>query len=777
MHLNQSVLNDLGYPIIQNWLKENCQSEGAKILSNEFIDFEKQDLIENLVLVQEIINSITRNEPKFIIELKIIDEWINLLRIKGNRLKKSNFEELYHLLSISEHIYNRCKKENYPKWNQKFSSLFLFEDGKKEIKKIFNNEFEIKNSASLELKKIRKNINQINNQTKKKLDSIFQQAQKNNWLNNNQLIWKDDRLMLAVDATHKRKIKGIIHSYSSTRQTAYIEPLSILEDNNKLTLLYQQESAEIYKILIKLSDFFHPYVNQIHSNYELLINFDFFISKALFAKEFNCCRPEFNNSVEIKNGKNPNLLIQKEKVIELNCSMDDHRMLLISGPNAGGKTVTIKTIGLFAIMAQQGLFIPAEKCSMPIFKTLHIDIGDRQSIENNLSTFSAHIQNLKNIINQANSDSLILLDELGSGTEPEAGTALSQSILEAFISKQSYVFVTTHMSSLKLWANEKEEIINGGMIFDNKKLEPTFILQLGLPGSSFTLEIADRLGLDKNIINRAQSLMNKDIFNSDKLIEKLEAKNQSLKKLELTLDKQKISISKKEKKLTIKEDEVNQILKNAENITSEKIKEDLITNRKKIEKLVNDIKIEHASTQSIKKAKTFISQKLDQISKKSHIVYKKINKSDIKLNEIVSIPDFNTSGTIVEIDSNKTNVVVDVKGKRLKLNINKIFINKEKKQPKKITKNISKFNVSKPNSFKIDLRGNRVDEAIVNVKLFLDQTYVSGMTFIHIIHGKGTGALQTSIHEELKNVKFIKSFNYAKPENGGTGVTIVEFKN
>ena len=772
---NKNVLTDLGYPIIQNWLKEHCQSDGAKILANEYNDYDYQDLINNLDLTQEIINSIDRKNLIYNIKTPIISKWIELLRIKGSRLSKKYFNELYNLLNISLDLNERCDEKNFPKWHKKFTQLFLFEDGQNEIKKIFNDDFEIKDSASPQLKKIRGNINQIKNQTQKKLNSIFQKAKKNNWLNNDQLVWKDDRAMLPIDATHKRKIKGIIHSYSSTKQTAFIEPIDILEDNNKLTILYQNETNELNKILIELGQIFHPYVEKINTNYGLIIKFDYHLSKALFAKEFNCCRPLFNKQkIEIQNGKNPNLLLSNKNIVDLNCLIENNKILLISGPNAGGKTVAIKSIGLFTLMSQQGLFVPAQKCIIPYFHKLKIDIGDRQSIDNDLSTFSAHIKNLISIIKTADSKTLILLDELGSGTEPEAGSALSQSILEKFITKKSFVLATTHMSSLKLWANGKKEIINGGMIFNNKKLEPTFILKLGLPGSSFALEISDRLGLDKKIIKRAKSLMNKDIHNSDSLIEKLEAKNQSIKELEKQLNQKKQDIQTKENEILIKEQEVNKIYKNAKIVSSEKMKKDLIDNRKEIENLINNIKTKEASKESIKRAKSFISKKIAQVSTNKN--HKIINKNEIVLNKIVLIPDFNAKGTIIEIDDNKNNVVLDVKGKKLKLNIDKIFIDNEMDIEKE-SKNISKFNVSKPSSFKIDLRGKRVDDALENVKLFLDQTYISGMTFIHIIHGKGTGALQTSIHKELKDIEFIKSYNFAKPENGGTGVTIVEFNN
>ena len=778
MIASDNVLSDLGYDVIQNWLKENCQSYGGKKLSSTFFNYNNLELKNELDLTDEIINSFERKDLSLDINIPSIKIWIKLLAIKGSQLSNNHFNDLYNLLELSKKLKKKCNSHNFPKWNEKLNNIIFFNDGQKEILKIFNDQFEIKDSASSNLKKIRKSINLLKSQTQKKLNSIFLKAKTNNWLKNDQLIWKDDRLMIPLDVTHKRKIKGIIHSYSSTRQTAFVEPIEIIEDNNKLNSLYQDETNEVNKILISLGSLFYPYIKEIKNNYNLLILFDYHTSKALFSKKFNCCRPTFNKqNLVFLNAKNPILLITNKTVVDLNFSMNENKILLISGPNAGGKTVAIKTIGLFVLMAQQGLPLPAKKFTAPLFKKIQIDIGDRQSIDNDLSTFSAHIKNLINILNNADTDTLILLDELGTGTEPEAGTALSQSILEDLINKGSFVFATTHMSALKFWAQEKQEITNAGMIFDNKNIKPTFELQLGLPGSSFALEISNRLGLDKKIIDRAKSLMNKGILKSDNLIEKLELKNQSINALNKKIEHKTITIEQKEQELLKKEQKITNIFNNAEKLSLEKSQETLINYRKEIEKLINNIKINQASKDSIKEAKNHISSQIKKITKKQKNSPIKINKTDLIIGKIVSVPDFNAKGRILSINEKKNNVILDINGKKITLNTNQLFIEKNQTITKKESKNISKFSISKPTSFKIDLRGKRVDAAIEDVKLFLDQTYISGMKFIHIIHGKGTGALQNSIHEELKNIKYIDSYNYADANNGGTGVTIVEFDN
>ena len=778
MLATKNVLTDLGYDLIQNWLKENCNSDGGKELSTTFFNYNIDELNAEIDLTEELINSLLRKDPTIEVNIPPILNWVDLLNVKGVRLSNENFNDLYNLLVSSKELKAKCTTQNFPKWNKKLNTIFLFNDGQKAITTIFNEKFEVKDSASSDLKKIRNSIHKIKAQTNKKLNAIFLKAKTNNWVTNDQLVWKDERLMVPLDATHKRKIKGIIHSYSATKQTAFIEPIEIIEDNNKLNSLYQDEANEINKILIELSSLFHPYVKEIKNNYSIIISYDYHSSKALFAKKFNCSRPIFNNKkIELSKAKNPILLITNKHIVDLNCLMDENKILLISGPNAGGKTVAIKTIGIFTIMAQQGLLLPAQKFVTPFYKKIQIDIGDRQSIDNDLSTFSAHIKNITTILKNADINTLILLDELGTGTEPEAGTALSQSILENLISKGSFVFATTHMSALKFWAQETKGITNGGMIFDDKGIKPTFELQIGLPGSSFALEISNRLGLDKKIIDRAKSLMNKDVLTSDSLIEQLEQKKQSINSLEKTIIAKTIFIEKKEHELLKKEQKINEIFNSAEKISLKKSEQSLINARREIEHLINNIKINQASKESIKEAKKHISSKIKKISIKQKTQPIKIDIKDIVIGRTVSVPDFNTKGTIISVNKKKHNVVIDINGKKMQLNTNQIFIDNQKKTLKKESKNISKFSISKPNSFKIDLRGKRVDEAIEEVQLFLDQSYVSGMKFIHIIHGKGTGALQSSIRDELKTIKYIDSFEYADPNNGGTGVTIVEFDN
>ena len=775
MNQNKNVLDDLDFYKIQEWVNKNCQSEEAKETAFKHFNLNQKQALENINLSQEILDSFNRNEKSFNLKVSKINKLISLLKIDKSILSINQIKVLYDLIIISKELALVDKNPNFFLWKKLLLKLTIFKNGQNKIEDIFDEKFKIKDTASQELKIVRKNIFKTKTQIQKKIDSILVQSKKNNWLSNDQIVWKDNKSLLAFNATHKRQIRGIVHSYSSTKQTAFVEPIAVVEYKNNLEVLHQKELKEINKILCELTKFFSPYGKEIQENYNLIIKFDLHSAMALFAKRFNCCKPIFNNNtINIKGGKNPNLLVSNKKVIPLNCNMKDNKVLIISGPNAGGKTVAIKTIGLFALMCQQGMHLPAEKAEMPFFENILTDIGDRQSIDNDLSTFSAHITNLKYILELANHSALIILDELGTGTEPELGTAISQAIIEEFINKKSYVISTTHMSALKLWAQEKQDIINGGMIFNNKKLKPSYQLQLGLPGNSFALEISKRLGLDKKIISRAKKIVNKNILNFDNLVEKIEVKNQQLNDLKVNLEYKQKSLQKKEKEILKKEEKINQIFDNANSISSDKIKNEILIKRREIENLISNIKTKNASKESIKKAKKFIDNSLNKINEKDSKKEVPNRNKFIKIGDNVSILNFNTCGKVVNFSDDKTKVYVDVKGKNFKLSINDIrLVENDKNQS--IKKTLSNYKINKPKSFKIDLRGNRTDEAIQKTRTFLDQSFISGMSFVHIIHGKGTGALQNAVIQELKNTSFIKDYNFADIENGGTGVTIVHF--
>lgn len=782
MQIKNTVLNDLGFRVIQHWLSNHCQSIGGQNFALEFhSNLNLKDVTEKLDLTDELFQSMVRKQMLPDLHIPEIYNWTKPLKLADSQLTSEQFEELFTFLIISRRIKTVCKSKNFPNWKVFTESLFVWVDGELEIKRVFDKEFQVKSSASKDLSKIRKNIKSIQSEIQNKLNKIFQNAQSKNWLQDNQLVWRDERLMLPMQSIHKRKVKGIIHSYSSTGLTAFIEPLEIIEKNNELSNLNLNEQIEIRRILRELTQKFHPHAEELEFSYQVLIRFDYHVACAQFANQFDCVRPDFSeNSIEIIDGRNPQLLISDKKPVPLSCRMEDDNILLISGPNAGGKTVAIKTVGVFTIMAQQGIFIPAVSAVYPCFDKILSDIGDRQSIDNDLSTFSAHIQNLKEILETSDSKTLVLLDELGTGTDPDAGASIARAALENLLETSCFVLATTHLGALKIWAQDQVGISNGGMVFDSDALRPTFELQMGLPGSSFALEISNRLGLDKKVINRAESLMNSGIVKSEALIEELQNKSQKLEKLIQGFNFRETELKKREEKILKQETEIEISLTNLKKKSAGETEVVLKKYRKEIENLVSEIRANQADKSSIKKAKQFISSELNtaqqNLSEKTiEVDSEPILSSEIEVGLTVSIPHLDLKGKVTTLPDKKSKVTLDVDGKRISLPLEKLFrCNLEEED---ISETRSSFHtVSKPESYQLDLRGKTVDVALEKMTAFLDQSLLAGLGFVHLIHGKGTGALQEAVQNEVKEISYVKSCKFAEPKFGGTGVTIVELK-
>ncbi len=782
MQIKESVLDDLGFRAIQDRLSAYCQSTGGQEYAGKFQSkLLLQDITDNLDYTDELVQAKLRKQTFPDLPIPEIQHWIDTLKLADSQLNTDQFEELYMLLVISRNVKTFCNSKHFPKWKDFTKSLFVWEDGESEIQRVFDSEYEVKSSASKDLRKIRKSISATESQIHTLLHKIFQNAQSKNWLQENQLVWRDERLMLPLQSTHKRKVKGIIHSYSSTGQTAFVEPLDVIEKNNELSNLHLEEQAEIRRILRELTQKFHPHADDLEINRRILVRFDYHSACAGFSIQFDCVKPEFTDrAIEIIDGCNPQLLISEKDPVPLNCRLDEDRILLISGPNAGGKTVAIKSIGVFSIMSQHGIFIPAVSASFPVFTKILTDIGDRQSIENDLSTFSAHIENLKEILESADTKTLVLLDELGTGTDPDAGASLARAALEKLLKTDSFVLATTHLGALKIWAQDQVGITNGGMIFDSEKLRPTFELQIGLPGSSFALEISNRLGLDTEVISRAEAFMNSGIVKSETLIEELQEKS---RKLEILIRETKI----RESELEQREEIINQRewdiqsgldkLKQKTAIDSQVV---LKQYRKEIENLIRNIKEKQADRHSIKQAKEFIETKLktteENLSEKPvEMDSVPISKSSIKVGLNVSIPHLELTGIILTLPDKKEKVTLDVDGKRISLPTDQLFP-LENEEDDISTEKTSHYTVSSPDSFELDLRGDTVDVALGKVTAFLDQSLLAGLGFVHLIHGKGTGALQEAVQNEVKGISYVRSCRFADPEFGGTGVTIVELK-
>ena len=780
MNIDSQLISVLGFDVIQNWLVEHCNCiDNKDYFSTLSPTTNYQILKQRQTQTEELLFSFIRKDNIPSKPIPSIQNWLEPLSIAGSQLNENQFNELHQMLEFSSILTSFCKQDDFPVWFPILKQVSLIPDGISKIKQVFDDSFTIREDASSELRQLHRGLQKYQSRVQSRMNEIFTKAKDSGWLQGDKIAFQNGRSVIPVQATHKRKIKGIIQGQSSTGQTAFIEPLDIIELNNYIAEKQYAIIEEEKCILRELTAFFKPFASEIQSNYFIINNFDIHRTIAFQAFILQAKKPSIsqNKTINIQEGKNPLLTLANKNVIPLNLHLkDDENILLISGPNAGGKTVVLKTIGLFALMAQCGLFIPAEKINLPIYDSIVADIGDRQSIEDDLSTFSAHIQNLATILKDANSNTLVLLDELGTGTEPDAGASISQAILETLLINNAHVFATTHLGALKVWAHDEKGIVNGGMIFDSNKLAPSYELNMGTPGSSYAIEISQRMGLENKIINRAKELIGDNSVKLEAILNQLESERNETKRLREQIKKREASINTKEAHIQKLQSQVKKEHKHAKVDAAREAQKLVHDARKQIESLVSNIKSKNADSESIRKAHSTIEATLEDLEEESQPV-KTTNFTPLKLEEaikgtIVNIPHLDTEGIIIFPPDKKKKVTVEINGVKFKLNVEELSQSVSK--TKEETKFTGGHSVSRPESIQIDLRGFRVDNALFEVEQFLDKALMSGMQMVHILHGKGTGALMEAIQNYLESQSFVKTFYFAKPEHGGAGITIVE---
>jgi len=784
MKIADAIYTELGFTTIRKWLAEHSQSEKN---SDNFLHLSPTsnqiELIESHQFTEELLGGLHREEVLPIRHIPNTESWMDQLSIAGSQLDCEDFKSMFNLLVQSREIKVAMTTEYYPHWDSQLDGLINFPQGEKEIYSVYDDAFEIRHDASPELRKIYSEIDKTRGQVQSRLNSLFTQAQSSGWLQDDHIAWRNGRSVLPMKASQKRKIKGIVQSQSATGQTVFIEPLEIIELNNDLTHLEFKRVEEISRILRELTNFFAPHKDELFITIHLLVKIDFHYTLAKFAHHTESSAPLFSeeNNLVLEDARNPILELAGKKVVPLDMNLSaDETILLLSGPNAGGKTVALKTLGLFSIMAQCGLFIPAKKCILPIYTQLLCDIGDQQSIEDDLSTFSAHIQNLTAITQTADEKTLILLDELGTGTDPDAGAAISRAIMENILEKGSRLLATTHLGALKSWAHETDGVMNGGMVFDPKGLAPTYELQLGYPGASYAIEIATRMGLCDDIIDRAKSLIGDNSVKLEDIIRILEIEQQSAKELKDTLEIREKALNDKEHAMKYLEQEVRKKYKSAKSIAAEEAEALVYETRREMENLVAQIRSSDADSASIQQAKQGMEKSIKQLKKHKikpspEKIFTPISVEDTIEGALVYIPHLDMKGTIIHPPNNQQKITVEANGLKLTLKCDQVAAHKAVK-PKSTSRTISTIQLDRPKSMQLDLRGMRVDPALLELEQFLDRALISGMSQVNILHGKGTGALMEAVGEFLKIQTFVKNFNFAHEDQGGAGITEVEFK-
>lgn len=664
-----------------------------------------------------------------------------------------------------------------------------------EINRCIISEEEIADDASPNLKHIRRSINQTNDKIHSQLTNMVNTSYRT-YLQDAVITMRNNRYCIPVKSEYKGNVPGMVHDQSSTGSTLFIEPAAIVSLNNQLKELALQEKEEIEVILATLSASCSEHIAALGHNLKLLTQLDFIFAKAGLAIDMNASRPLFNNGhyIQIRKGRHP--LLDKKKVVPIDITLGkDFDLLIVTGPNTGGKTVSLKTVGLFTLMGQSGLHIPAlDRSELSVFTEVYADIGDEQSIEQNLSTFSAHMTNTISILEHADENSLCLFDELGAGTDPTEGAALAIAILKHLHDRSIRTMATTHYSELKVFALTTSYVENACCEFDVETLRPTYRLLIGIPGKSNAFAISSKLGLSNEIIESAKQHISEEDESFEDLLADLENSRKTIEKERAEIENYKQEISSLKDKLTQKQErldaqkdrilkeaneEARQILQDAKDVADETIR-----NFQKYNTGTSMKEMEKART----KVRDKISEKNSKISQQAaNPTHKILKPSQIKPGDMVKVVSMGLKGTVSSMPDAKGDMFVQCGIIRSKVNIKDLVLinedampnNPYKKQTARTTRsNTSRIGASKTSTFsmEINLLGKTVDEAISELDKYLDDAYLSHAPSVRIVHGKGTGALRAAVQRYLKSVSYVKSFHLGEYGEGDAGVTIAEFK-
>lgn len=655
-----------------------------------------------------------------------------------------------------------------------------------EIERCIISEEEISDDASTTLKHIRRSIHNINDKVHATLNTLVNGSLRT-YLQDPIITMRGDRYCIPVKAEYRGQVQGLIHDQSSTGSTLFIEPMAIVKLNNDLKELYAKEQEEIQVILARLSEDTAAYIEEIRANYRSLTDLDFIFARGQLAYSMNGSRPILNTEgrIRIRSGRHP--LLDPRKVVPITVTLgEDFSLLIVTGPNTGGKTVSLKTVGLLTLMGQAGLHIPAaDRSEIAIFRQIYADIGDEQSIEQSLSTFSSHMTNIVSFLKDVDQNSLVLFDELGAGTDPTEGAALAIAILSHLHTKGIRTMATTHYSELKVYALTTEGVENACCEFDVESLKPTYRLLIGIPGKSNAFAISSKLGLPDYIIEDAKTRLTEhdvsfedllgDLENSRRTIEKERDEIQNYKReverlKTQTRQKQEKLEEQRERILREANEKANAILRDAKEMADETMK-----NFRKFGK-------EGISAAEMEKERERLRQKIKETSAKSTLTPQKPKRtykpSDFKLGESVKVLSMNLTGTISSLPDSRGNVTVQMGILRSQINISDLEIIEEQNPyaPKNMRRTGGgKIKMSKSLSVspEINLLGKTVDEAVAELDKYLDDALLSHLNSVRIVHGKGTGALRKGIHEYLRRQKHVKSYHLAEFGEGDAGVTIV----
>ncbi len=774
-----AVLDKLEYQKVLQYISRYCVTEKGKNLLLAFTPFDNEAKIKSEgELVSEAKEILIKNIPPPLEYIPDLYETISMGTIEGAVIESKKILDILKLASNSRNLFNYLKQnsETGPslcKLNQGLMVDKLFEHY---IQKIINENGEVRDNASPKLAEIRKEIRIRNDELVKSVNKIIKSLSDKDIVREDYLTLRDGRIVIPIKAEHKRHIRGFIHSESSTGQTVYIEPEETLELNNDIVSLSFAERREIERLLKEITKRIGDINPQLKESLSVITYIDTIFARANYSLEIIGSFPEINNKkpFRINDGRHPILFKKhgKDGTIPLNFSIYEKKVILITGPNAGGKTVVLKTVGLLTLMVQSGIHIPASPDSnFHFFNHVLLDVGDSQSIEDDLSTFSSHLSNIKNILEEADKKSLILLDEIGTGTDPAEGSAIASAVLINLKNKNSTVFATTHHGSLKLIAHDLDGFENAAMEFDTKNLKPTYVFKQGIPGSSYAFEVAKRIGLPDDFLLTASKHLDTDKHKIENFLVDIEHKSQELeaklKKLEIENTRLTGLSGLYSKKIEELDKEKKQILKKAKSDAEDYLKDI----NKKIEQIVKELKETNAEKDIIKKARNVISeikQENKNLFKDDIDLYRENPNFDV--GNYVGIKNTQTVGEIIDITKEKNKATVKIGSVKMQVALNDLIHTKKQKEEKEYHDRYDRISAE----YRIDIRGRKPDEIEFEILKYIDSAYSSGLEKVEILHGKGTGVLRKTVHDILKKHERVKNYYFAPIEFGGEGITIAE---
>ena len=792
--MNKKSLKTLEYTKVLDLLINYACSDSAKIMCRELLPMTDKEEIQQAQ--RETSDALVRVYKHGSISFGgVHDVRGSLKRLEiGSTLSQEELLQVCNLLENTNRVKQYSRNENADLPEDSLAPLFQSLEPLTllagEIRRCIISEDEISDEASPELKNIRRSMRNINERIHSQLVSMTSNTTTRSYLQEAVITQRNGRYCLPVKAEHRSQISGMIHDQSSSGSTFFIEPMAVVKLNNDYKEYMLKEQEEIQRILAVLSASTAEHIDEIIENYNIMTKLDFIFAKALLSKSYKGSEPEFNTDgiIHIKEGRHP--LLDKHKVVPITIRLGEgFDLLIVTGPNTGGKTVSLKTAGLFSLMGQAGLHIPAmDHSKLTVFQDVFADIGDEQSIEQSLSTFSSHMTNIVQILNSATKDSLVLFDELGAGTDPTEGAALAIAILSHLHNMGIRTMATTHYSELKVFALSTEGVENASCEFDVETLRPTYRLLIGIPGKSNAFAISSKLGLPNFLIEDAKTQISKEAESFEDVIADLEASRKTIEKEQEEIRQYKEEIKTLKQRLEKKQDNIDKRREDILREANEKAREILSDAKSYADQTMKDFRKfyeESGTSKEMEKRRQDAKKKLDSVNNKLAVKNtakpkKQYKPADFKVGTSVKVLSMGLDGTVSTLPNAKGDLYVQMGILRSQVNIKDLEI---LAQPKPEQNNYNrtgsgkiKMSKSASVSTEINLIGRTTDEAIALLDKYLDDAYLAHLPSVRVVHGKGTGALRAAVHKHLRRLKYVSSFRLGEFGEGDAGVTIVEFK-